>query len=236
MAAPSFVSAGTFLVGASAATAAVAVPAGAGTGHIVLVHLYREATTTVTAPGGFTQVTNSPIATTANIHQQSVWWKRLTGGDAGTYSFSWTGSTYREAVATLYSGCVDTGDPTEINNFVQISDTADTVSPPVSGTTTGADRMLVWCSTHFAGTSTVSAGTPTGYTARAGAYVALAGGATTAVATNPQAAAGATGSVSGTWSTSNRQTASLVALIPAAGGGGGGSTSLRVPLQTVQVP
>lgn len=210
MAAPTPVSVGTYLAAASATTAAVAVPAGAQANDVVLAHLWKVSAAAVTPPAGFTECTNSPISTVTNgVHSQHVFWKRLTGSDSGTYSFSWTGSTTREGVACLYRGCVTTGDPTEINNAAQdSSSTAPT--PAVSGTTGGADRLLTIGFTKF-NTGTLTP--PTGFTLNS----TSTGTERVVTATMVKASAGATGSLSGSWSTASRQTAFLIALVPVAG-------------------
>ncbi len=218
MAAPVFGTAGTYLGGASSASAAVAVPASVAADDIILVHLYKENTAAITPPAGFTQVTNSPIATTTSVSQQSVWWKRATGGDTGTYTFSWTGSAWTEGVATRYTGCVTSGDPTEVNNFATSGSTAVLASPAVSGTTADVDRLLVWGATNFNGGGQITA--PTGFTGRDGHTTGPTPGAI-GCATKTQAAAGATGSVTSNWNISDVCTASLVALLPDTGGGPG---------------
>ena len=161
MAAPAFGTAGTYLGGSSATSAAIAVPASVASGDIILVYLYKENTAAITQPAGFTQVTNSPIATTGSVSQQSVWWKRATGNDTGTYTFTWTGAAWTEGVALRFTGCVTSGDPTEVNNFAQTS-TSASASPSVSGTVLGSERLLVWSGTNFNGGGQISA--PTGYT------------------------------------------------------------------------
>lgn len=211
MPAPQFVSAGTYLTGGNGTSAAVAVPSGTAAGMVCLVHLYKENTATVTPPAGFTEVTNSPVATTTDVSQQRVFWKRLTAADAGTYSFTWSGNTWREAVATLWSGCKSSGDPTEIWNTATSGSTAVTASPSVSGTTNGDDRTLVWASTNFNGGGTVSA--PSTFTGRDGRTTSGTPG-TQAVASKEQAAAGSTGSITSSWNVSAVQTAFLIALIP----------------------
>lgn len=206
MAAPTFTAAGTYLAGASAASAAIAVPAGTAADLIVLVHLYKENAATVTPPAGFSECTNSPISTSPTVTSQHVFWKRLTGADAGTYTFSWTGSTWREGVATLYSGASTTGTPVEVNNAAQNS-ASGTATPAVSGSTGGVDRLLIL------GWTNINAGIPappTSFTLRAGGT----GSAGSAVMTKAQAAAGATGSLAGSWDNSGQQTAFLTALLP----------------------
>lgn len=211
MVAPLYEAAGTYLAGGSAASADIVVPAGTAAGKIVLVHLYKENTAAVTPPAGFTECTNSPISTVSSVNSQHIFWKRLTAADAGTYSFSWTGAVWRDGVATLYSGCATTGTPVEINNAAQLS-TAGTPTPTVSGTTLGPDRLLVFSGGNInAGILTA----PAGFTKRAGG--GGSNGLGVCVPATGQAAAGATGSIAGSWDNSGTQTAFLTALIPDSG-------------------
>lgn len=205
MAAPAFGSAGTYLSG-TATTANIAVPSSVAAGDVILVHFYIESTNTVTPPAGFTELTNSPISTTgAGAHSFHIFWKRASGADSGTYAFTYGGSSvYREGCATRYTGCIATGDPTEINNGAQRSSNG-TTTPAVSGTTLGADRLLVWGATDFSsGTWTM----PSGFTRRD------PGTNESPVATLAQASAGSTGSLTGSCTASNFMTAFLTALIP----------------------
>jgi hypothetical protein len=91
---------------------APAVPAGATTNDIVLVFLDLwdgSADPTVTPPAGFTQKYKVSAGTGVKSY---CFWKRLTGADAGTYSFTW-GATgmFATADAMCFSGCITTGDP-----------------------------------------------------------------------------------------------------------------------------
>lgn len=199
---PVFGVAGTYLTGTSA-TAAVAVPSGVTAGQVILVHLYKESTATVTPPSGFTELTPAPF-TTSSVHTHHVFWKRATGSDSGTYSFTWSGSTFREAVAIRYTGCATSGVPVDVFNTAARS-TNGTVTPAVSLTTTGADRLLEWAGSNFnAGSWTP----PSGFTERVDAAGCLS------VATLGQSTAGSTGSVTGTCSGSSSETGWLLALLP----------------------
>lgn len=98
------------LAGSSSATAAVPVPTGAAIGDIAVVGVYKESTAAITPPAGFTQKANLTTSATAR-GSLTVFWKRLTAADAGTYSFTWTGAAWRAGVAGLWSGRIATGDP-----------------------------------------------------------------------------------------------------------------------------
>lgn len=209
MAVPAFQTSGTVLTG-TATTAAPASPSGAVNLDIIWMSIYIETTNTVTVTG-FTAATNTPVSCTGT-GAHSVWnfWKRSTGSEPGTYSVAYGGvNVYRECVAQRISGCVTTGDPTEINNGVQRSSNG-TATPAVSGTTGGGDRLLCWTGSNFTGTGTWSAPTSPGTWTLRG----VGGGLATA--TSPFTTAGATGSVIGSHTATGFETGFLIALLPVA--------------------
>ena len=212
MAVPAFDAAGAYLTGTSATTGAVAVPAGAAAGKVAIIHLYIENTDTITWPSGFAACTNSPVVVTgAKAHNHHIAWKRLSGADSGTYAVSWTTSAWREAVATLYSGCAASGTPLEVLGFA--SNTTDTTTTAaVSGTTGGPDRLLVWSGTNWNEGAWTA---PSGYTKRSGEPATAA----LACATLAQPTQGTTGSVTGTCSVASASAGFLVGLFPDAPAG-----------------
>lgn len=113
------------LAGASAANAVVTVPAGATILDIALVGLYMESAAAVAPPAGFTNKVSLQTSV-ASRGRLDVFWKRLAAADTGTYSFTWTGATFRAAVGGLWSGRRTTGDP---------FDTIGTAESTVAGTT-----------------------------------------------------------------------------------------------------
>jgi hypothetical protein len=207
VAAPAFGSAGTGLAYGARTNSSIPVPAGVAAGHIVLVHLYADdSSPTVTPPSGFTEITFSPTPlTTGPTSQQHIYWKRATGADSGTYLFTHAAAN-TQAVATRWTGCVTTGTPLEVLGSAQRT-TAGTVTPAVSGTTAGADRLLVFTGTEYSSPTWTP---PTGFT-EAVDFESVT------VDYKAQATAGATGSVSATASGSNAQTATLIGLLPVAG-------------------
>ncbi len=200
--------AGTPLAGASGTSAPIAAPAGVTSGQIILVDLYLEASRTVTPPDGTWTEVGTRAATTTTWHHR--FWKRASASDSGTYDFTWTGSTYRRGAAVRYPGCVASGTPYDTGAGAPVSaarSSAGTVTPAVSLTTQGIDRLLVWSGTSF------SAGTWSPPTA-GGTWTERYDSNEVTGAEKAQAAAGATGSVTGTSSASDNQTAWLLALIP----------------------
>lgn len=198
---------GAELAGATRTTSAVPVPAGVASGKIVLVHLYTEITSAITATG-FTEITFSPTPQTTAPHsitRQRVFWKRATGADTGTYSFTHA-SSYTSGGATLYSGVIGSGTPVEVLASAQRSSNG-TVTPTVTGITGGADRLLVYGATNFYEATWTA---PSGFT-----KVLDNPTDETMVAVKGQAAAGSTGPLTSSSSSSGEQTVTLIALIPA---------------------
>lgn len=209
MAAPAFGSAGTPVTYASSSGGVdIPVPSGVAANDIIIAQLYKEGTMAVTPPSGFTELTGSPVivASGGSIHRQHVFWKRATGGDTGNYSFTWTGSSYRIGVAHRYTGCITSGSPLDGNPNTASRTTNATGTPAVSLTTSGTNRLIVWCATGY---GPYSCTPPTNYTERVDFSEALT------AATREQASAGSTGSITGTMSGSSGGTALLLALIPA---------------------
>lgn len=202
---PVFGAAGTHLAGASAATAAVPVPAGMAAGHIVLVGIYKESTAVVTPPDGtWTELTPVNAATD---HSGHLFWKRATGADSGTYSFSWTGAAWRVADAIRISGVFTSGSPFDTGTGLPVGavDNGSVVNTPnVALTTFGVDRLLAWFATSF---SEFAWTPPLNFTERAD------NSDPTTFATQDWPTAGATGNVFGTTSL-GRKTAWLAALLP----------------------
>lgn len=210
MAAPVVQGVGSYITEGNGASAAVPVPSGVAANDIIWVSMHKESTATVTPPSGFTLYGGAPVALATPGFWNYLYWKRATGADSGTYSFTWTGSVWRTAFAVRVSGCVTTGDPTDVATNATNS-SASTTTQAVSLTTTGADRLLIWLCDLW----DVSAYTsPTGYTRPT--ITGWPSSRLLDIGYATQAVAGATGSVSGTLGTARQNIARLVALIPAA--------------------
>lgn len=223
MAVPAFGAAGTYLSGTGATTAPIVVPSGVAVGHLIVVGLYIESTVAVTVPLDFVECAASPIGAVApGLHRIRVYWRRASAADAGTYTFSWTGSIYREGVALRYTGAVASGDPWDTgagapNSAARSSDANAT--PAVSLTTQGADRKLIWFGSNVAG----GAGTPPAtFTERADNNSDIW------TADKDQAVAGATGSITGSNAASSYSCAWMGALLPDVGGPTA-KTPIRLP-------
>lgn len=200
----------TSIVGASAATAAPPVPAGAAANDIMVVSLYKENTAAVTPPAGFTQ--KAALATSASAQGSLyIFWKRCTGADSGTYSFSWTGSAWREITVSRFTGRITSGDP-----FDGTPGTAESLAAAVTlnvSTTlsvSGCDLYGAW--TDFAGNVT--------WTPAAGTTEQFDGDVST-VDTIDNAASGSTGNLTATSSGNDFMKAFLGGLLPATSGATG---------------
>lgn len=202
MAAPAFGTVGTYLAGFTGTTAAVPVPASVANNDVILVDLYLEVLRTITPPAGFTLLNSAPAATTKQWHYK--YWKRATGTDTGTYSFTWTTATYCVGSAMRVTGCITSGSPVDVFD-AQINSTFSAVSPAVTVTTTGVDRLLVFSATNYAGGAWTP---PTSFTERVDNTAEFTSD------TLPQAVAGSSGSVTATCASSDAQTAWLLALLP----------------------
>jgi hypothetical protein len=212
MAAPAFGTSGTYgqTSGGNPATSiGLAVPASVAADDIIVAMIFLDGATaqTITAPTGFTEATDSP-AQAAN-HGGRVFWKRATGADSGTYTFSWGTSQYAEGQAHRFTGAITTGDPFDVT-VSAVDNAFVSTSPAVSDTTTVADTLLLHVATNWSGGTWTA---PSGFTKR------MQGGFNVATLSDKaQAASGATGSVTATCSGTDRMTAWLGALKPAAGG------------------
>ena len=204
MVSPAFGAAGTYLSGTVSTSANIAVPAGTAANEVVLAFIYLESSGSITPPAGFSLVDR---ATTSN-HDLAVYWKRCTGTDAGTYNFT-IPSTYREASAVRFTGCITSGNPYDVVGKASATSSPGGVTTAVSNTTTVADTLQVFAGTNFNGSPWTP---PTGYTERVDASGDLT------VATLAQASIGGSGSITATCAVQNAANCvMLIALKPPGG-------------------
>jgi hypothetical protein len=193
VAAPAFGSVGTLFASATS-TPAFAVPANVASGDIIVVGFFADAsTTTITAfPSGFVEAENSPVLIAAGSggnHTLHVAWKRATGADSGTYSFTLSANVFVTGNAVRYTGAIASGNPWDPG--AQGADGGTGTSnntPDVNITTAGSDRLLFFVGTNLNG----DGGTwspPTGFSERAGGSSA----SDSEISDKVQAVAGATG-------------------------------------------
>lgn len=198
---------GATYAGGSGTSAAIPVPAGMAANELALVFLYVETDAAITLPTGFTQAALAENNMVTKEHRLYLSWKRATGADTGTYTFSWTGSAWRSGYAMRVSGAITTGDPFDTGTGATVTGVTtlvDTVPPALSLTTTQADTLLVYGAVGYDGPNTWTP--PTGMTERADAENQLA-------ATLAQAAAAGTGNLQGTYSAATALSAFLGAVL-----------------------
>ncbi|MGD9989301.1 hypothetical protein [Pseudonocardia sp.] len=128
----------------------IPVPSGAAAGDIALcsVGRWESANPAITAPSGFTQITQ----VVSGNNKIALFWKRLTGADSGSYTFSWTGQQWSLGQAMLVTGVLASGDPVDAFSGLAAS---GTTYPGTSVNATDADFLAL-----FAYNETSGAGTP----------------------------------------------------------------------------
>lgn len=197
---------GTTVTAAADTSAVVTLPSSIAVNDIVVVTLYKENTNAVTPAAGFTEKGTAPTTTAPQAHH--VFWKRMSGGESGTVTFSWTGSVFRAASAHRITGCITSGDPIEGMGTAQSNASVSTLN--VSLGSSSANSLLVWSGTDWTGGSGWTAPTANGgYTERDDLDVLSDATLTGAWA------GGATGNVTGTSTVSGPMTAILINLLEA---------------------
>ncbi len=200
----SFGSVGTYAFPTSASFN-IAVPSGVAANSLITAHIYKESSEAVTPPAGFTEAVGSPVNTSgASSHYHHLFWKRATGADSGSYTFSQaSGSIYREVVAIRWEGVIQAGLPWDFVTFASTGSTNATQTPDVSGILQMPYRMLVWVGMDR--TSSTCAG-PGGFT-----YTAGADSLTARDISVYRVVAGGTGSTGNQWASFPGSTAPLTA-------------------------
>lgn len=213
MAAPAY-RASTSGGGSAGASVVANKPTGTVSGDVLVASLYVETTAAITAPSGFSEVTNSPAAPTGNQFRLHVYTKVAGGSEPSSYTFSWTGSVWRDLIIEAYSGADNTTPVSVSANAVNNSATAtSTQAPSVSATTGAADCTLILSQAWYAGAANFAPAS--GFTERLDTADDLE------VCDKAQAVAGATGSITPGNPTSGGQGPwglVLIALQPATGG------------------
>jgi hypothetical protein len=194
---------------ANVTSRAPAVPAGAATDDVAFVFLDLWNTNpAVTPPAGFTLLFQFNAG--AGLVTVYCFWKRLTGGDTGTYSFTWGASNWSTSSCTMLRGAKASGDPVGANFNTAFTDPSQT--HPSTAVNPGYIPGLLWhgyndnAGTHTPPTSTagftetadVDSSTDAIYLPGSGTSFTVTGGATTG--------------------TSGPIAAALVAVEPVAGG------------------
>lgn len=209
MASPFWVASGAGVSAPGGTAANFGAPAGVAANSVIVVDFFLDtaADHNVVPPDGtWFAAENIPIV--ANNHRHYVYWHRASGGEAGPYTFTWTGGTYVEGQAHRYEGCATTGNPFDAGAAAASSGAGTSnQSPPVSITTLGAERLLVHAATDWAGGTWTP---PTGFTKREQLTVGLV-----TLSDLAQAVAGGTPALQATCTSIEHTTAWLGALRPA---------------------
>lgn len=197
----------------SGTSVSVAVPAGVADKDIVVLVLSSDdaAMGTPTWPSGFTQLDKRSFGTDGQ--SCAVAWKRLTGADTGTYTVGNTGAYGCDISALAFSGR-DTTNPPVLGSSTSSNNTGSSVS--VTGLTVVAGDDLLFAMLPDSTASTSVFTQPSGYTQETHTSD-IYGPHSTAVEQN--AAAGATGTVSGSWTNgTGHGSAAYLIRIPASTG------------------
>ena len=209
---PELAQVGTATGPGSAANLSLTLPTPVAADDVMIAHIYIEASAmSITPPSGWAEIT--PAAeSTGSVHAQRLFWVRAAGGETGSVSFTHA-SAFRGGYISRYTGCVTTGSPLETPAGTSAAGTSvsGTTAPAVSDTTTGTYRLLIYGGMNFSTGGTWTP--PTGFTERFESGSELG-----SFATKYQTAAGATGSIQGTYTTSSALTSRLIALKPTDGG------------------
>lgn len=211
--APAFVSAGASTGVANSSSVNVPYPSGGAGLDVVFIQIWSTSATVTGVPSGFTQLSGTPITTSGlgGGNDDTRWYvftRPADGSETGTANFTLSSSKTRQAVALRFSGADTSTTPIDVVNSAYAGGSANT--PAVSATTTGVNRLLIHWANKFDSASSHTA--PSGFTERSSADVATL---SHMVSTKAQAAAGATGSIAGSWNSSGSHGAILLALKPA---------------------
>jgi hypothetical protein len=194
----------------SAASLAVTIDADAVAGDIGLIVLYKFNDNAVTPPTDWVLKADGATDDPPHIY---LYWKQIAAGEPGTdVTFSWTGSTYRDAVFVALSGRLQGSDPFDgVVCDVPLGDATSIVLTSITPATALCDLIGVGAASDLAGGGSISS---SAFTAEAIEFDdAIAVYYTEAIA------AGATGTKTITYDASTGGRGGfLCALKPAAGG------------------
>ena len=180
----------------------VPVPASAATDDIAIVALNIDGTGhgTITVTD-FTQLDSTITVATPDGHTQAIFYKRLTAADSGNYAFSWTNSNDWIAECALFSGRNTTNPPVASTGATNSSSNTSPVSVGANGVTALTDDDLIWIGGLDGSGLAVSAGCapPTDFTERQDVNDTTRAWCNLSIATRDAVAAGATGTITGTY-------------------------------------
>lgn len=191
----------------SSTTPSVAVPSGVVSGDIVILIASTDASAAsfdiADFPTGFTRFVNDDI--TGDGQSVGIGWKRLTGSDAGSYTFGNVGANADWVCqAFAFSGRHATDPPVISTSSLDNTLSNTPQSPSANGVTAVEGDDLLWlCAPDVdaSGNFTAFSVVPTDFTSREtleNAWTTLLG------ASRDNVSAGATGAISGQFTHSNQ--------------------------------
>jgi len=146
-------------------------PSGVTTNDIMIAFIVLaragSAPTNPTPPSGFTQIgTFTSVVDSGSFNGKcGLFWKRATGSEPATYTFTQDVSYSTQGLVMAYSGCTTSGSPVDV--FAQTSGNSTGAGPTLTATgvtTTQANDMLVWAGHNWDGSGALTP--PTGMTER----------------------------------------------------------------------
>lgn len=220
MALPSIGALGTNAEG-SATSLAIGLPASVVNFSGVLAVMFLDgAAQTVTWPGGWQEAESSPVNVSPTSHGLHVAWHRASGSESGSVTPTWGSSTFASAFTARVDNMVTSGTPFDsAPGAAQSAGTNVSVSPTVTTTSLGSDRLLIHVATNWSGGAWTADTSPAFTKQREGLEQVIV------LCTRDQASAGGSGSVEATCTGSDKSTAWLGALI----GTTSGSTFMPSP-------
>ena len=199
---------------------------------VALCAIYKESTAAYTAtPTDWAQVSGFPVDqdTGGFKYRTDLWWRRR-AGDAGTATWSWSGSTWRYSEMAVYQGAY-TGDDPPIPTLTADEETAQNTSPVHPGITIArTDSGLVWIVYNFSDISNTTP--PTGHTHR---LEALSGNRNIVWYDDLSTTPGATGTISATLAGDIEWPLTVALELATEAGGAAAATSRPVFPRTLRV-
>lgn len=188
----------------------VTKPTGTVDNDVMVAVLYRETNAAITQPGGWTLVCTADNIGTAIPNEMQMWVKRA-ASEGANYTWSWTGSEFKQGNISTYSGVITSGDPVDTFDC-DITAASQTASPTLTISTTVANTMLVW------GASNYNEGTWT-FPTTPGAFTQRGTSSAAGLGDYLWSGSGASGNIIGGIGTASFTTAGVIALKPPAAGG-----------------
>jgi hypothetical protein len=136
---------------ASATSRSVTSPSGTANNDIVVVCLVLAASKTVTAPSGFTLLTDHTTSFPSNPHYVKIYWKREDSTPDASYSFTWSGATYAFACGVSVSGAVTSGTPIDTQTIAVANTQSKNDFPGASFTPSINNVLALWFGTNMEG-------------------------------------------------------------------------------------